>query len=46
MLLEKSKEIASGRMKRLSQIKNNAQLWMLLVVEVKFDYKKQYCIGT
>ena len=46
MLLEKSEEIASGGMKRLSQIKDNAQMWVWLVVEVKFDYKKQYCIGT
>ena len=35
MLLEKSGEIAPERMKRLSQSKNNAQLWMWLVMEVK-----------
>ena len=28
MLLEKSREIAPERMKRLNQSKNNAQLWM------------------
>ena len=35
MLLEKSGEIAPGRMKRLSQSRNNAQLFMCLVVKVK-----------
>jgi len=35
MLLEKSGEIAPERMKRLSQSRNNAQLWMWLVIEVK-----------
>ena len=35
MLLEKSGEITTERIKRLSQIKNNAQLW--LVMEVKSD---------
>ena len=28
-------EISPGRMKRLSQSENNAQLWMWLVIEVK-----------
>jgi len=28
MLLEKSEEVAPERMKRLSQRKNNTQLWM------------------
>jgi len=37
MLLEKSREIAPEGMKRLSQGKNNAQSWMCLVVEVKFN---------
>ena len=37
MLLEKSEEIAPETMKRLSESKNNAQLWMWLVMEVKFD---------
>ena len=35
MLLEKSREHAPERMKRLSQSKNNAQWWMGLVLEVK-----------
>jgi len=34
-LLEKSGEIAPERMKRLSQNKNNTQLWMGLVIELK-----------
>ena len=47
MLLEKSGEIAPEGMKRLSQSRNNTQLWMCLVVEVKFDaFKEQCCIGT
>ena len=29
--------IASGRMKRLGQSRSDAQLWMCLVVKVKFD---------
>ena len=37
MLLEKSGEIASEGMKKLSQGGNNAQLWMCLVVKVKCD---------
>ena len=37
MLLEKSKEIAPEGMKRLSQSKNNAQMWMLLVMKVQSD---------
>ena len=35
MLLEKSREIAPERMKRLNQSKNYAQLWMFLEVKVK-----------
>ena len=35
MLLEKSGEITPERMKRQSQSKNNTQLWMWLVMEVK-----------
>ena len=41
MLLEKSGEIAPGRKKRLSQSENNTQLWMGLVVKVKFDAVKE-----
>ena len=37
MLLEKSGEIAPEGMKRLSLSKNNAQLWMWLVMEGKSD---------
>ena len=39
-LLEKSGEITPERMKKQSQRENNAQLWMWLVVEVKFDAVK------
>jgi len=41
MLLEKSGEITPERMKRQSQSKNNAQLWMGLVMEVKSDAVKK-----
>ena len=37
MLLEKSREIAPKGMKRLSQSRSDAQLWMILVVKVKPD---------
>ena len=40
MLLEKSREIAPEGMKRLSQSRNNTQLWMCLVVKVKSDVLK------
>ena len=40
MLLEKSREIAPEGMKRLSQSRNNAQLWMCLMVKVKSDAVK------
>ena len=47
MLLEKSGETAPEGMKRLSQSRNNAQLWMCLLVKVKSNVcKEQYCIGT
>ena len=35
MLLEKIGEIAQERMKMLNQSKNNPELWMWLVMEVK-----------
>ena len=35
MLLEKSGEITPEKMKRCSQSKNNAQLWIGLILEVK-----------
>ena len=37
ILLEKSREIGPEGMKRLSQSRNKAQLWMCLVVKVKSD---------
>ena len=47
MLLEISGEITPERMERWSQSKNNTQLWMWLVMEVKsWCCKEQYCIGT
>ena len=47
MPLEKSGEIAPEGMKKLSQSKNNVQLWKCLVVKVKSDaVKNNNCIGT
>ena len=40
ILLEKSREITPEGMKRLSQSRNNAQLWVCLVVHVKSDAVK------
>ena len=40
MLLEKSEEITPGRTERQSQSKNNAQLWMRLVIEARSDAVK------
>ena len=40
MLLGKSREIGPERMKRLGQSRNDAQLWMYLVVNVKSDAVK------
>ena len=37
MLLVKSGETAPERMKRLSQSRNKAQVWMCLVVKIKSD---------
>ena len=45
MLLEKSREIATEGMKSLNQTRNDAHLWMCLVVKVQC-YKEQYCMGT
>ena len=46
ILLEKNRNAPEG-MKRLSQSINNAQLWMCLLVKVKYNVcKEQYCIGT
>ena len=47
MLLENSGEIVQEGMKRLSHSGNNFQLWMCLVMKVKFNaIKKKSCIGT
>ena len=47
MLLEISGEITPERMNRWIQRKNNTQLWIGLVTEVKLDLlKKTKCIGT
>ena len=40
MPLEKSGEITPGRMKRRDQNENTTQLWMWLVVKIKFDAVK------
>ena len=40
MLLKKSAEIAQERMKKLSESKNNTQLWIQLVMEIKSDVVK------
>ena len=40
MLLEKNEETAPEGMKSLSQSRNNAQLWICLVVKVKSDAVK------
>ena len=40
MLLWKSREIAPERTKRLFQSGNNAQLWICVVVRVKFSAVK------
>ena len=41
ILLEKSREIGPEGMKRLSQSRNNAQLWMRLVVKVKSNIAQE-----
>ena len=47
MLLGKSREMAPERMTSLNQSKNDAQLWMCLMVKVKSnDVKNNNCIGT
>ena len=40
MLLDNSGEVTPERMKRQSQGKNNTQVWMWLVMEVKSDAAK------
>ena len=45
MVLEKNGEKTPEKRQRWSQSRNNAQLWMWLVTEVKSDaVKEQYCI--
>ena len=47
MLPGKSQEMAPERMKRLGQSRNDTQLWMCLMVNVKVQcYKEQYCRGA
>ena len=46
MLLEESKESALEAVKRLSHSRNDTQLWMCLVVKVKSDAVKKFCLGT
>ena len=41
MLLEESRKIVPEGMKRLSQSRNNAQVWMCLVMQVKSDAVKK-----
>ena len=40
MVLEKSGEVDPERMRRLSQSRNHTQLWMCVVVKVKFNVIK------
>ena len=44
ILLENSREITPERIKRWSQSKNNTQLWMQLVVEVKNNEEGKVCL--
>ena len=37
VVLEKSREVDPERMRRLSQSRNHTQLWMYVVVKVKFS---------
>ena len=52
MLLEKTREIAPEEMKKLSNSRKNAKVWMCLVVKVKSRFCKESvknnidCIGT
>ena len=46
MLLEKSREIAPEGMKQLSQWGNNTQVWMCLVVKVKFEAERTLWLRT
>ena len=46
MLLGKSGEIAPKRMKRLSQSRNDAQLWMCLLVRTGYGMTDWFKMGT
>ena len=46
MLLGRNGEISPERMKRLGQSRNDAQLWVYLILSKIQCYKEQYCIGT
>ena len=46
MPMEKKREIAPERMKRMSQSGNDAQCWICRVVSKVQCCKDQYCIGT
>ena len=42
MLMEKTREIVPEGMKKISQSRNNTQLWMFLVLKVKSNAVKNY----
>ena len=44
--MKKSREITTERMKRWSQSKNNAQLWILMDESKVQGCKEQYCLGS
>ena len=46
MLLEISGKLIPERMKRQSQSKNNAQLWILMDESKVQGCKEQYCLGS
>ena len=46
MLLEISGKLIPERMKRQSQSKNNAQLWILVDESKVQGCKEQYCLGS
>ena len=46
MILGKRREIASERMMRLGQSGNDAELWICLVVKVKFEAERTLWLRT
>ena len=49
MIPEVNGEVTPDKMKRWSQSKNNTQLWMWLVMEIKYKVqcsKEKYCMGV